>query len=515
MQRSARVLLFAGAFFASICLAQVSPISGFTVTRFVVEGDNPLSERETEVTLAPFVGELHDFKDLRAASQALQERLYERGYRSHRVIIPEQTLHDGIVKLRVIAFRVGDIQVEGNKYFSTANILSSLPALEQGKSPDTNALSRQLMLANDNPAKSLDVTFREGDQPRSIDALVAVQDYRPASVFASFNNYSSIDTPNTRLIAGLQHSNLFNLDHVLTATATRSPGHWSDVKQYGADYRIPLYRLSGDVNIYYIYSDVDSGRVAGDFDVSGKGRFFGAGYKQRLTRVGTYSHTAAIKIEDNLFENETRFAGTPIGTDVRSRPISLRYDGDYRFRNGITGFYITYEHNLSGGSDNNDKAYTANRFGASKDWDAWQFGSTLHYLIARGWYLDGRLEVQYSNDPLIPGEQFGVGGAYSVRGYHERIVAGDSGVAASVEVWTPSLWYGVHAIGFVDGGHTWINDRLPGETGSEDLYSVGAGLRWFWRRYLSLQLDVAQTLSDAGEDDAGTTRVLFNVVARY
>jgi len=514
MQKTALVFVV-GLLFASICVAQLAPDSGFSVSQFVVEGDNPLSATDTDDTLAPYLGELEGFQDLKAASQALQERLYKQGYTSHRVIIPEQTLRGGMVTLRVIIFRLGDIQIEGNQYFSTENIRASLPALETGKSPDTKELSRQLMLANDHPSKSLALTFHESDQPQTIDASLEVDDYRPLSVYGSFNNYSSIDTPDTRLIAGLQHSNLFNRDHVLTATATSSPDDWSAVEQYGADYRIPLYRLSGDLSFYYIYSDVDSGRVAGGFNVSGQGKFFGGRYKQHLTRFGNYSHSASLKIEDNQFINDTIFAGTPIGDDVRSRPLSISYAGVYRFSKGVTDFFINYEHNLSGGSNNNDAAYAVNRFGAKQDWDAWQLGATLDYSLVKGWLLHGRLDAQYSDEPLIPGEQFGVGGAYSVRGYHERIVAGDSGIAASLEVWTPPVKYDIRAIGFVDAGYSKRKDTLPGESDSENLLSIGAGLRWFWARNFSLQLDLAHTLSDAGADDSGDTRVIFNLVARY
>jgi hemolysin activation/secretion protein len=269
------------------------------------------------------------------------------------------------------------------------------------------------------------------------------------------------------------------------------------------------------LNFYYIYSDVDSGVVAGGINVSGKGKFFGGRYKQRLTRFGNYSHSAAVKLEDNLFENDTIFAGTPIGSDVRSRPLSFWYGGNYRFSKGITEFYINYEHNLSGGSDNNDTAYALNRFGAKQNWDAWQLGGALDYPIVNGWLLHGRIDAQYSDEPLIPGEQFGVGGAYSVRGYHERIVSGDSGIAASLEVWTPPIKYDIRIIGFLDAGYSKLQDPLPGETGSEDLLSIGAGLRWFWYRNFSVQMDLAHTLSDAGADDSGETRVLFNLVARY
>ena len=81
---------------------------------------------------------------------------------------------------------------------------------------------------------------------------------------------------------------------------------------------------------------------------------------------------------------------------------------------------------------------------------------------------------------LISGEQFGLGGAASVRGTDiERPVSGDKGFAATFEVGTPALAEGLRAIGFVDAG--WLANNSPTGTNkpsSDRLASVGLGLRY-------------------------------------
>ena len=487
----------------------------FLIKEFVVEGDNPLSDYDIDNTMYPFVNEPADLDRLNSASAALQRLLHKRGYTSHRVIIPEQTLQDGIVRLRVIAFKVGNVEIEGNQHFSSTNILGNLSALKPESSPKSKKLSRQLLLANEHPAKTLSLTFREGAQPRTIDALVVVQDHRPYNVFATVNNRSSRSTPDTRLTLGLQHSNLFNRDHTLTGTYTTSPENLSRVEQYGLNYQVPVYALGGAFRLYYIKSDVDTGRVAGNFDVSGEGEFVGGSYKHHLLRLGKYSHSISLDIADNLFKNDVSFSGMPIGTDVRSRPLSLRYDGGYRLKQGTTDFHITFRQNLPGGSKNSNSSYARTTQGADQDWQSWRFGFSHTHALGGGWRVNGRFESQYSDERLIPGEQFGVGGANSVRGYDDRIVAGDSGLAASLEVWSPPIKYNVQAIGFIDAGYEDIHHPLPGETENDDLYGVGLGLRGFWNRNASLAVDIAWALSDAGSIDAGHTRVHFNLVLNY
>ena len=133
--------------------AQDVPVVHFSVDRFIVEGDNPLDKAATERILKPFLGERQGLKDLQAAAAALQKTLGERGYAFRRVVLPPQTLEGNTVKLTVIAFKLGTIRVSGNRYFSNANILSSLPDLRRGRVPDTRELSRELQLANEQPSE--------------------------------------------------------------------------------------------------------------------------------------------------------------------------------------------------------------------------------------------------------------------------------------------------------------------------------------------------------------------------
>ena len=51
------------------------------------------------------------------------------------------------------------------------------------------------------------------------------------------------------------------------------------------------------------------------------------------------------------------------------------------------------------------------------------------------WFPDGQL----SSYLLLPSEQFGAGGASSVRGYPERTISGDEGFYANFELYTPEL----------------------------------------------------------------------------
>ncbi len=120
--------------FCTAAAAVDVPQVRFTVERFVVEGDNPFSEKRTQKVLHPFLGAHQGLTRLEAAAAALEASLKKKGYAFTRVVIPPQKLKDGVVRLKVLAFKLDQVTIEGNKRFSDENILASLPALEKARS---------------------------------------------------------------------------------------------------------------------------------------------------------------------------------------------------------------------------------------------------------------------------------------------------------------------------------------------------------------------------------------------
>ncbi len=500
---------------AAVAVAQEIPVVRFSVKEFRVEGDNPLSAAETRTALAPFLGEHEGLDGLIAAAAELEGRIAERGFSFYRVILPKQTLREGVVELRVLAWQVGAINVEGNEHFSDENILATLPSLRVGEAPRTKRLSRERYVANQHASKQIQLRFKESGLEGMLDANVRVEDSAPFNVFLALNNIGTDETGKVRATVGAQHSNLFGRDHSLTVAYTTSPREQRDVRQYGINYAVPLYRLGGTVAAFFTKSDVDTGQVAEFFDVSGAGQFIGLGYTQYLPSLGAYTHSAFFGIEDRLFENDVRFIGQPIGVDVRSRPVALGYQGAYGLEAGIVAGYATYFRNTGAGAKNNDFTYAASRAGADEGWDAFRFGANVDYALPKDWLVRARLDGQWSDEPLISGEQFGVGGARSVRGYEERTVAGDSGFAASIELWAPTLPNDARFIGFLDAGHRRNKNPQPGEQKSDALSSVGIGFRWFYQSTAVLEADLARTLNEAGGIDSGHYKAHVSLLIRY
>jgi len=112
--------------------------------------------------------------------------------------------------------------------------------------------------------------------------------------------------------------------------------------------------------------------------------------------------------------------------------------------------------------------------------------------------------AQLSSSPLLPVEQFAVGGVDTVRGYRENRLVRDQGVAGSAELHLP-LIVGrggeqvLAMVPFFDVGHA--KDRGRHQDG-ETLSSVGAGVVFVPDRRVSLQLFYGYALTNrTGEHD--------------
>ncbi len=516
-QRAALVLLFVLASCTPLRLSAQSeapPEASFAVTSFVIDGENPLDGTQTTALLAPYTGNALGLEDLQRAAEALETELRTRGYIFHRVIIPPQRAGAGVFTLRVLAFRLGRVQVRGNNNFSEENILRSLPGLRPEQVPDTRVLARALRIAGQHPSKQIQVTMRESDLPDRLDAQVDVTDTRPWTVFSSLSNTGSPETGRYRLSVGAQHSNLFDRDQSATLTYTTSPGHLKDVTQIGAFYSIPLYQLGATIDSSFVYSDVDSGTVADVFQVSGSGRFFGLHYNQALGRSDHYQQTVSLGIEDRSFTDNVDFLGSPLGGDVRSRPLSLGYQGRWPRNWGSASLWVKYVRNLPGGSNNDGAAYRAQRAGASRNWDLLRYGASLDYFAAGGWRLNARARGQRAKQPLISGEQFGVGGADSVRGFEEREIAGDDGIQLTLEVTTPAFGPGLRLLAFADAGRVKLANAQPGDLVRANVLSLGLGLRWQLRSNYGLSLDFAHVLKGAASTRDGEEKLHFSFFMR-
>ena len=484
--------------------AAASDEAVFSVTGFAVDGENPLSAALTQATLQPYVGQHNGIERLQQAASALEAVLRDEGYGFYRVVLPPQDI-GGVIKLQMFKFTLGSIEVKGNQVYTNDNILRSIAQLKPGISPNTYDLARDLAVANESPSKRANVTFKQGTVPDTIDATVDVQDSRTLTGFIAAANTGSLATGYGRVTAGVSHNNLFDRDHQATVTYTTSPSAPGLVHQYGGYYRAPMYDWGGILSGYYTWSSVDAGSVAG-LNVTGRGQFMGVQYAHYFAPRGDYRDYVSVAFDDKHFDNSkiVTSGGLPVFPDYRTRPITVSYVGRFEKKWGFWGFNADVSRNLTLGGGNNDVSANANRAGATNRWMVLRGGADATMALPEKWIGTVRGKVQLAGKPLVPGEQFGIGGAQSVRGLTERQLSGDTGWQVSLEALSPPINEYLRGLVFYDIGQVRRHDDAV--TPMAGASSVGIGLRWSYGNNLSGSLDLARLLSMVNGFPAGTSR---------
>ena len=500
------------------------PAPRFDITRFVVEGNTLLKPSEIEEIVSRYTGKQKDIADVQRAQQALQDAYQKKGYRGVQVILPEQVVSQGIVRLKVIEARTGRITIEGNEYHDDANVRGSLPSLKQGSPPNARDIAAELRVANENPSKQTTVLFKPSNQPEELDATIKVVDEKPWKIYAYGDNTGDSQTGIYRVGAGFQLSNLFNMDHVFTFQAQTSPDHADSVKIFGGSYHVPLYRAGDSIDLIAGYSDVNSGTVQNLFNVSGSGTIVLLRYNYLLPRVAEiYEQKLVFGMSYEAFNNTTRTASSPLSLvpNVTVHPASLTYFGNWHLPSTEIAFNAGYSMNIPWGDDGDQAAFQAARFGATDTYHIVTLGLAGLQTLPYDFQFRAAINTQLTQDALVPGVQYGIGGFNSVRGFHERAIINDAGYQGTVEAYSPDLggWLQLPSLHtrlllFYDYGDVWRNHALPGEQTNEFISSAGFGVRVYHKNF-SVRADFANVLAPGDGETSWSKMAHVGIVFVY
>lgn len=477
------------------------------VNHFEVMGDNPLSAKETNELLANYLGEHQGIEGIEAAASELESALAQAGFQFFRVLVPSQPLTTSIIQLEVVSFPIGKIEVTGNEHFSTQNILNAVPTLKQGASTaDLQMVNRGLDLTNRNRAKRTTLTFTNDEEKEQLNATLQVKDYNPMAVSVFVRNTGDETTGEYRSGIKFQHDNLFNRDHGLTLRYTVSPTEASDVDQYGVNYRIPLYSIADEFNLSAWKYNSNSTSVTDSYDLRGAGHIYRAQFTHFLTKSNDYQHQVDISLQDRLFNSDVTLATTSSHSDVRSRPVEIKYQGLFSTQNTDTDFFLGYRKNLSGGTNNDQSAYELSRSGAEQNWSAVIAGVHIDYWLPEQWLVRANVEGQFTNNTLVSAEQFGFGGSTALLGFAEGEVAGDQGYQAKLELMTPRLYRNAQLFGSYETGRVKQRTTLVNQAESEIASSIGLGITSALGKKCAAKLQAGYVLDGVDDESEGDDR---------
>lgn len=484
----------------------------FTINQYRIDGNTLISNTALSNAVAPYTGPQRDFGDVQRALEALEQLYRQAGYTTVYVTIPEQELNGGIVRIHVVEGRLGSIKVEGNQHFSEKNIRASLPSLVEGSVPQATRMSENIQLANENPAKQVEVLLGVGEEEGVVDARIKTTDQNPFRIALTADNSGSTATGTNRTGVYVQHHNVGDRDQSFTAAYLTSLNKPSgvNVDVYSLGYRLPLYRWGDSIDLIYANSSTgvpsNSPTLGSALGITGKGEIYGLRWNHLFPRQGEYSSRLVATLDEKRMDSSCvssggiRLTGVAGCEPYRVRPFSLSYLGRYDQATRSVGFSAGVSTNLDHSGADSYTLASSNR-PAPLNFLVARMGANLAQAFAGDWQVRLNTQAQFANDPLVPTEQIGLAGSNAVRGFLERIVATDRGYFVQNEVYTPDLASrfsipgNLRALTFYDYARG-KNLSANGDFNVFGIASAGIGLRYNYARDISWRFDLARIIDN-------------------
>lgn len=452
-------------------------------------------------------GRYFSITELQAIADQLTQLYLDGDYITSRAILPEQSIVNDTLRIQVIEGSLSVIEVEGEDRLREDYIRSRI---ELGSTTplNTTELENQLRLLRSNPLfKTVEASLRAGEAIGESILVVRVTEANPFTANISADNYAPPSVGSERINLGVGHRNVagfgdeFLVDYSFTTTDGLDFGNLS--------YRIPINAMNGAIQFR---ASPNRNSITQDpfdaFGIRGQSSTYELTYRQPVIR--SPREELAFSLGFTFQNSQTFIEDTPtpfgIGPDDegRSQTRTLSFGQDYvrrdtsgawafrsQFRLGTAFFHAT---------ENSGDIPDGQFLSWLGQVQRVQRLSDNHLLIAQ-------LYTQFAGEPLLPSQQFVIGGGQSVRGFRQNARSGDSGVRLSIEdriaIIRNTAGLPVFQLApFLDLGYVW-NDADNPNTESDQRFLAGLGLGILWEPFenFSIHLDYGLPLVDL--DDRG------------
>ena len=445
-----------------------------------VTGNTVFNAGELEQLTAPYLGRDVTAEDLSALRQALTLKYFNAGYINSGALLPDQKVAEGVIEYRIVEGRLSDITVTGTEHLDSTYVRERL-ALGGAAPLNVNALQDRLQILLQGPfIERINAELAPGDRPGEARLNARVQEGPRSRWSATVDNDISPSLGQARVALRGQLLSPSGRGDILGWDLGYAQGYAKASINYG----IPI--SASDTTLDF-FADVSRARVVekplNALDIQSSSRTVGLRVNHPVFHDARAQFSLAAGFDMRQSHSEllgTGFAFSPgVQPDGESKVSVFRFVQDYVGRDstqvtavrstislGVGAFGAT---NLGNGAPNGKFVGWLGQFQHAR-----RLGKTDSQLVFR---FDGQL----TNKPLLPLEQFAVGGMRTVRGFRTNQLVRDYGYATSVEVRVPVMRGQdgtalLQIAPFIDMGGAWYKGR-PTDAPTT-LSSAGVGLRY-------------------------------------
>ena len=446
-----------------------------------------LSSDELQAMALPYLRPEVSLAELQKLVAQINQRYRERGVVTALAVIPPQDVSSGVITIRIIEGRLGEVRIEGNASTEAAFVDSRI-GLSPGDLVDLPSLESALIRFNRTNDVQLAAELKPGADAGQTDLWVLLSE-PPRQQFQVFADNLGVPSTGTYR-AGVSYLNrsLLGYRDELSLLVTGAEGLRSAAAVYG----FPVNIMGGRLSFGYYFADTEirNGSLA-PLDVTG----------DSVTKVLTLRQPTWVVPEGQLdvvygagwSSSSTEISGVAL-QQLDTRYQNLGLEGQW-FEAGAATF-ASYGYTYGQVTSENRREFGISRVALRHNRD-----------LVDALSLWGTASGQWTGDVLLPSnQQYFIGGEGSVRGYATGLLSGDEGFTLSLEL-RRALNLGSWAAGgtalsasgfaFVDYGRVYPF-RPPASVlpAWQQLTGVGVGVRASLARDLFGTLTYAYGLTD-------------------
>lgn len=457
------------------------PPQTFSIREFRVVGAKTLPTGAVDKALYSHTGPGRTPEDVENARAALEKAYHDEGYQTVSVSVPPQGVNTGVIVLQVTEATVGRLRVKGSRFFDIERIKKMSPALAEGSVPNFNDVQRDIIALNQTADLQVTPSLAVGKTPGTVDVDLTVKDKFPLHGSVELNNRYSANTTPLRLDASVRYDNLWQMGHTIGAGFQIAPQRPSDALIFSGYYIARTPSIDWVALMLQATRQNSEVSTLGGTDSLGNGEIYGGRFLFNLPAKTGFYHSASMGIDYKDFAQDLVVGNQTVSSPLTYWPFSINYNASSIGKHYETEFGAGVTFSFRGTGTQEAIDFDNRRYNANANF-FYLRGNLAHtQKLPWDFQLFGEVQGQATANPLVDTEQYSLGGQSTVRGYLESVVTGDNAIAGTLEFRTPSLlgwlpkgneW---RFFVFIDAGYAVLNDPLPEQTSTFNLWSYGVG----------------------------------------
>lgn len=395
-----------------------------------------LSTKQQSEIFKPYLGTCIRFNDINKILRDITAIFYGRGEITSRAVLDEQNLQDKQLEITIIEGRIEALEAGSDSEITPLMLNRVMPTTE-GDILNLRDLEQGLDQLNRLSSNNAALSLNPGNIPGGTNIIVNNQPSSRIHGSLGINNSGQRATGERQRKATLTiDSPLGMADYLAISMQGDNVGEkFKKSASYSVFYELPLgyWTLGLDLSYFEYTSGLD---LAGQIIKSnGKSRTQSVHVKRVLRRDRSSTTTISAKLlrKDvlNFLADTKLISGSRTLVILESGLIHDQHFKEGRLRSALTYYrgvdFLDATIDPSGLTDEQPKAQF-DKWGLRVDY------SRPFQLFSLPSAWDINFEGQYSEDKLYGSEQFSIGGQYTVRGYKDSSIYGDSGAFISTSI---------------------------------------------------------------------------------